>query len=236
MYFIIMISSLLVLILTSAAVLLSRWIQSRVALPVLTAIAGYFPFAMEAQVSFARGFLILVLWTLLLSVLILWFSRREPERMERLIWRSSEYSDSMMRWIETGELPEGSARQVIFFHLKQTVLYCVLAFLSLNFLALVLGSALLNYMNFYVAQLSRRSSRAGSALWMGWNPWSVIRVLTFLYLGMVVSAPTMWLLFAIPWSLSAVLLLPAVAGLLLDLFLKLTLARRWSLRLHKKLR
>ncbi|MCI0414239.1 hypothetical protein L0222_15780 [bacterium] len=231
-----MISSLLVLILTSAAVLLSRWIQSRVALPVLTAIAGYFPFAMEAQVSFARGFLILVLWTLLLSVLILWFSRREPERMERLIWRSSEYSDSMMRWIETGELPEGSARQVIFFHLKQTVLYCVLAFLSLNFLALVLGSALLNYMNFYVAQLSRRSSRAGSALWMGWNPWSVIRVLTFLYLGMVVSAPTMWLLFAIPWSLSAVLLLPAVAGLLLDLFLKLTLARRWSLRLHKKLR
>lgn len=231
-----MISSLLVLILTSAAVLLSRWIQSRVALPVLTAIAGYFPFAMEAQVSFARGFLILVLWTLLLSALILWFSRREPERMERLIWRSSEYSDSMMRWIETGELPEGSARQVIFFHLKQTVLYCVLAFLSLNFLALVLGSALLNYMNFYVAQLSRRSSRAGSALWMGWNPWSVIRVLTFLYLGMVVSAPTMWLLFAIPWSLSAVLLLPAVAGLLLDLFLKMTLARRWSLRLHKKLR
>jgi hypothetical protein len=138
-----MISTLLVLILTPTAVLLSRWIKSRAALPVLTAIAGYFPFVMEAQVSFVRGFLILVLWTLLLSVLILWFSRRDPQNSERLIWRSREYSESMMRWIETGELPEGSSRQVIVSHLKQTVLYSVLAFLSLNFLSLVLGSALL---------------------------------------------------------------------------------------------
>jgi hypothetical protein len=227
-----MISSLLVLILTPAAVLLSRWIQSRTALPVLTAIAGYFPFVMEAQVSFARGFLILVLWTLVLSVLILWFSRREPANAERLIWRSREYSDSMMRWIETGELPEGSPRQVIVSHFKQTILYCLLAFLSLNFLSLVLGSALLNYMNFYVAHLSKRSSRPGLVLWMGWNPWSVIRVLSFLYVGMVVSTSSMWLLFAIPWKLSFSLLLPGVIGLLLDLSLKLTLSRRWSRHLH----
>ena len=230
-----MISSLLVLILTPTAVLLSRWIQSRAALPVLTAIAGYFPFAMEAQVSFARGFLILVLWTLILSLLILWFSRRDPVIWERLIWRSREYSDSMMRWIETGELPEGSPRQVILFHFKHTVLYCLLAFLSLNFLSLVLGSALLNYMNFYVAQLSNRTSRPRLLLWMGWNPWSVIRVLSFLYLGMVVSAPTMWLLFAIPWRLSVSLLLPGLIGLVLDLFLKLTLSHRWSERIRLNL-
>lgn len=228
-------SSLLVLILTPTAVLLSRWIGSRAALPLLTAIAGYFPFVIEAQVSLARGFLILLLWTLLLSVLILWFSRRDPENWERLIWRSSEYSNSMMRWIETGELPEGPARQVVIFHLKQTVLYCSLAFLSLNFLALVLGSALLNYMNFYVAQLSKKSSSPALAHLMGWNPWSVIRVLTFLYLGMVVSAPTLWLLFAIPWKLSASLLLPGLAGLFLDLLLKLALSRRWSRHLRSLL-
>ena len=222
-----MVSCLLVLILTPAAVLLSRWIQSRAALPVLTAIAGYFPFVMEAQVSLVRGFLILVLWTLLLSVLILWFSRREPENWEGLICRSREYSQSMMRWIESGELPEGSPRQVIVSHLKQTLLYCALAFLSLNFLSLVLGSALLNYMNFYLAQLSKRSTRPGLVLWLGWNPWSVIRVLSFLYLGMVASAPTMWLLFAIHWRLSVSLLLPGLIGLFLDLFLKLTLSRRW---------
>ena len=227
-----MISSLLVLILTPTAIVLSRWIQSRAALPVLTAIAGYFPFVMEAQVSFARGFLILVLWTLVLSLLILWFSRKDPENWERLIWRSRQYSDSMMRWIETGELPEGSPRQVIFFHFKQTVLYSLLAFLSLNFLSLILGSALLNYMNFYVAHLSNRSSRPRLLLWMGWNPWSVIRVLSFLYLGMVVSAPTMWLLFAIPWRSSFTLFLPALIGLLLDLFMKLTLSRRWSERIR----
>jgi hypothetical protein len=227
-----MISSLLVLILTPTAVLLSRSIQSRAALPVLTAIAGYFPFVMEAQVSFTRGFLILVLWTLILSLLILWLSRMDPENWERLIWRSREYSDSMMRWIETGELPEGSPRQVIVSHFKQTVLYCLLAFLSLNFLSLVLGSALLNYMNFYVAHLSNRSSRPRLLLWIGWNPWSVIRVLSFLYLGMVVSAPTMWLLFSITWRPSFLLLLPGLIGLVLDLFLKLTLSHRWSRYLH----
>jgi hypothetical protein len=221
-------SSLLVLILTLAAVLLSRWLRSRAALPVLTAIAGYFPFVMEAQVSFERGFLILVLWILILSALILWFSRKDPENWEPLIWRSREYSDSMMRWIEGGELPEGSPRQVIVSHIKQTMLYCLLAFFSLNFLSLVLGSALLNYMNFYVSQLSNRSFRPGMVLWMGWNPWSVLRVLSFLYLGMVVSAPTMWTLFAIPYRFSITLLLPGLIGLLLDLFLKLTLSRRWS--------
>jgi hypothetical protein len=223
-----MISYALVLILTTAAVFLSRWIGSRAALPLLTAIAGYFPLVMEAQVSLARGFLILVFWTMLLSILILWLSYGEPEKMERLIWRSREYSDSMMHWIETGELPEGSPRRVVVFHLKQTVLYCALALLSLNFLALVLGSALLNYMNFYVAQLARRSARPGLALWMGWNPWSVIRVLAFLYLGIAVSTPTLWLLFSIPWRPSLLLFLPGVMGVLMDVVLKLTLSRQWS--------
>jgi hypothetical protein len=225
-------SWLLVLLLTPSAVFLARWISSRSALLLLVTIAGYFPFVMEAQVSFFSGFLLLLLWTVMLSVLILWFSWREPERMELLIWRSREYTSGMFRWIASGKLPEGSPKNVVFFHIKQTLLYCVIALLSANFLALLLGSALLNYMNYYVARLARSSSNSSRALIMGWNPWSVVRVLSFLWLGMVVSTPSLGLLFAIPWRLSVPLVIPGVAGILVDLAFKLTLSPIWSTRLR----
>src|SRR5262245_58778162 len=74
MYFIIVMSWDLVLLLTIAAVLLARLISFRPALPILATVAGYFPFAIEVQKSFAGGFLILFLWTLVLSVLVLFLS------------------------------------------------------------------------------------------------------------------------------------------------------------------
>jgi hypothetical protein len=222
----------LVLLLTTAAIFIARSISFRPALPALVTIAGYFPFVMEVQKSFARGFFILFFWTFLLSVLVLFLSWKEPERMERFIWRAGEYSSAMLRWIETGELPEGSTRQVIFFHLKQTLFYCFAAALSANFLGLLLGSALLNYMNFYVARLARNSSRPLQAFLMGWNPWSIIRVLSFLWLGIVVSNFSLRLLFSIPWRLSAALVIPPILGILLDLSLKIVLSRRWSAKLR----
>lgn len=232
MYLIIVMSWALVLLLTIAAFFLARWISSRVALPLLVTIAGYFPFALEAQISFARGFLILLLWTFVLSVLVLFFSWKEPERMERMIWRAGEYSSGMFRWIQTGQLPEGSTLQVILFHLKQTLIYCLIAALSANFLGLLLGSALLNYMNFYVARLARESTNPLKAIFMGWNPWSVVRVLSFLWLGMVVSGLSMRLLFAIPWRLSYGLVIPPIIGIVLDLLLKILLSQSWSSRLR----
>jgi hypothetical protein len=222
----------LVLLLTTAAVFIARWISFRPALPVLVTIAAYFPFVMEVQKSFARGFLILFFWTLLLSVLVLFLSWKDQERMERLIWRAGEYSSAMFRWIETGQLPEGSTQQVIFFHLKQTFIYCFLAALSANFFGLLLGSALLNYMNFYVARLARSSSRPLQAFWVGWNPWSIIRVLSFLWLGMVVSSLSLRLFFSIPWRPSPGLVIPPILGILLDISLKILFSPAWSAKLR----
>src|SRR6185312_10884768 len=82
MYFIIVMSWVVVLLLTTIAVFLARSLSFRPALPILATIAGYFPFVMEVQISFARGLLILCFWTFVLSVLILFFCRKEPERME----------------------------------------------------------------------------------------------------------------------------------------------------------
>jgi hypothetical protein len=230
-----MISYGLVLLLTPAAFFLSRWIQSRLALPLLAAIAGYFPFLLEAQESLLRGFLVLLFWTLVLSILVLRFSIRSTDTMAPLIWRSREYTESMMRWVETGQLPEGRPINVILFHLKQTAIYCVVAALSANFFALVLGAALLNYMNFYVATFIRDSGYKPQVLFVAWNPWSVIRVIGFLYLGVIVSTPALWLLIPVPWRLRFSLLVPGIVCILLDVVLKITMSEAWSKRLKMEI-
>ena len=228
-----MISYALVLLLTPAAVLLSRWIGSRFSLPFLAAIAGYFPFLIEAQTTLLHGFLLLLWWTVVLSATILWFSYRKPENWKAVIWRSEDYTRSMFRWIETAELPEGHAGKVVLFHLKQTLMFCAVALISANFFGLMLGAALLNYMNFYVASFLRQSMSPFKALWMAWNPWSVIRVVSFLYLGIVVSTPTLWLLIGVPWKLSLSLFTPGIAGILADIVLKITMSKQWSGRLRE---
>ena len=231
-----MVSYGLVLLLTPAAFFLSRWIQSRLAFPILAAIAGYFPFLLEAQNSLLRGYLILLWWTFILSIVVLWFSIKDADRASPILWRSREYTESMMRWIDTGQLPEGPPARVLLFHLKQMAIYCVLAAISANFLALVLGAALLNYMNFYVASFVRRTGSKAGAVLLAWNPWSVIRVLGFLYLGIVMSTPALWLLIPVPWRFSLMLVLPGIACLLLDVVLKIILSKSWSQRLQTQLR
>lgn len=144
------------------------------------------------------------------------------------IWRARDYSDGMFRWILTGDLPEGSAGAVVLAHLKQTALYCALTLLSANLLSLMLGSALLNTMNFYVAQLMRRSGNAAKALICGWNPWSIIRVSAFLWLGVVLSAPALHWAGKGTGAVSIAALSAGVAGILVDLALKLGLSRPWS--------
>src|SRR5262249_55945876 len=148
-----------------------------------------------------------------------------------LIWKSEEYCSNMFQWIQTGQLPEGSDASVIFFHIKQTVIYGVLAAVSANFLSLLLGAALLNYMNYYVAQLARQSKNSGIAFLMGWNPWSVIRVVAFLWLGVILSLP---LLSRSKFRFSD--LLPGIAGVILEILLKITLSARWAGKLRTNLR
>lgn len=230
-----MVSWLLVLFLTPLAVFASFWIRSRIALPLLTTLAVYFPFAMEAQNSLLHAFLILVLWTVLLSFLVLSLTIQKPEEMKLLVWRGEEYANTMFQWIATGELPEGSRKNVVKIHLRQAMVYCIVSFVTANFLALALGSALLNYMNYYVARLAATSLDRSKALRMGWNPWSVIRVAAFLALGIMAGLPLMSLLFSVNGRFSLALLIAGVAGVLLDIILKLSLSKTWSAKLKANL-
>ena len=152
-----------------------------------------------------------------------------PKWMARSIWRAESYTESMFRWIETGVLPEGSAGFVILFHLRQTILYCALALISANFLSLVLGSALLNYMNYYVAQLALRSRKPLTAFVLGWNPWSVIRVISFLWLGTVFGILVSSNIFILHYKFNWFWLVPGIAGVIADVVLKIVGSPSWRL-------
>jgi hypothetical protein len=204
-------------------------------MPILLAICVYPAFVLEAQFSFWRAFLLLLFWTIWLSIIVLFFSYKNPESMERIIWRSADYRQAMFDWIESGVLPEGSALRVALFHIRQALLYCVAAIATANFLSILLGAALLNYMNYYVATFAKKTRVPLLAIFMAWNPWSVIRVVSFLWLGVVLSAPLLRLFYPVQWGVSWALTLPAIVGVVLDVVLKLSLSNVWRLTLKKML-
>jgi len=76
-------------------------------LPVLAIAAVYYPFVLEIRRSAFSAFCIVLVWAILLSLLILFFSVRYRERMRAIIWRGEEYSKSMFDWIQTDHLTEG---------------------------------------------------------------------------------------------------------------------------------
>ena len=205
-----------------------------IALPVAVV---YYPFLVEFQKSPLAAFALLSFWAVVQSAAVLYVCLRlEPSAITLLTWRGQQYEQSMFRWIETGALPEGDRISVVIFHFRQGVLYCALAIVSANLLSLLLGCALLNYMNCYVAALIRRSIRKGYALWTGWNPWSIVRVFAFLWLGTVCSIPLLWKLGFQVKPLSYELLLPGIAGVFLDISLKLVLSPSWSRKLRGNLK
>jgi hypothetical protein len=106
-----------------------------------------------------------------------------PERAAEVVLRGPPYTEEMLHWIRTGEGPEGSPLLYLPIHLRHYLAFSVLSFLSLGGLGLVLGTILLNYMNYYVTELVRVSAEPSIAALFGWPVWAVIRVVGFVVTG-----------------------------------------------------
>ena len=86
-------------------------------------------------------------------------------------------------------------------------------------------------MGHYVGTLAAASRRAALTLLLGWHPWAVIRVISFVIIGVVLSVPVLSRLGGsrrIDWRDARPLLIVAGAGLLLDVTLKALLAPAWQ--------
>lgn len=130
-----------------------------------------------------------LLWAALLSALTIAATCLFPERMETRVFHGPAYRDEMLTWIRTGVGHESDIRSFLPEHLKHLALLLISSLLTGGAAGLLLGTFLLNYMNFYVGSLVLASAKPLVSLAFGWPIWSVVRVIGFVCAAAAVAYP-----------------------------------------------
>ncbi len=222
----------LVVILTTVASYAAGWaVGVPLAVPVFNTLAS-FPFMVAAlrrgdlRLALAR----MLLWALSMAVCATLFSYVRPAQTDALFIRAGAYRAEMFAWVITGQGAESSPSQFIPQQLEHAALFSALAIATGGVLAMPMGAVLMNYMGHYVGTLAGASRRPVLTMILGWHPWAVIRIVSFVVIGVVLSAPV-WSGLArarVDRLLARRLLTYAAAGLVVDIALKTLLAPAWQ--------
>jgi hypothetical protein len=217
------------------ATLLSYAVGWAIGVPVLLPIlntAASFPFMVLAlkrgdlRLAVAR----MLLWALTMGVAATLLSYARPAQTGALFLRGESYRTEMFAWVATGQGAESTPSQFIPQQAGHALLFSALAFATGGVAAMPMGAVLMNYMGHYVGTLAAASRRPALTLLLGWHPWAVIRVASFVVIGVVLSAPLLSRLgrFRVDRRTPRTLLIAALAGLLADVVLKTLLAPAWQ--------
>ena len=172
----------------------------------------------------------MLLWALTMAVAATLLSALSPADTESLFVRSGDYRREMFTWVLTGRGAESSPSIFIPQQAGHAVLFSSLALASGGVLAMPMGAVLMNYMGHYVGTLAAMSPHPTLLMLLGWHPWAVIRVISFVVLGVVLSAPLLSRLFRfrVDWPAARRLAAGAGCGLIADVVLKTLLAPAWQ--------
>jgi hypothetical protein len=200
-------------------------------LPVLNTLAS-FPFMVLAL---KRGDLRLavvrmLLWALTMGVTATALSYARPAQTGALFLRAESYRTEMFAWVMTGQGAESTPSQFIPQQAGHALLFSGLALATGGAAAMPMGAVLMNYMGHYVGALAASSRHPALTMILAWHPWAVIRVISFVAIGVVLSAPLLSRLgrFRVDRSGARAILLAASAGLIVDIVLKTLLAPAWQ--------
>ena len=171
----------------------------------------------------------MLIWAAALAVCATVFSYLDTAAAGRLFLRGETYRREMFAYLTTGVGPEGDPRVFVPTHLTHAAVFCGLALLTGASLAMTLGAALMNYMAYYAGALGAASVQPWKAMLLAWVPWALIRIASFVTLGVVLGGPVLGRLLGFPFQLRAHVRWIALAavGLGVDIFLKWTLAPAW---------
>jgi hypothetical protein len=198
--------------------------------PVLNVLPA-FPFMVSSLRRGATGEAVwrMLVWAAAMGVCATLISYFDPTGAGRLFLNGESYRREMFEFVRTGAGAEGDIR--IFFpqHLTHAVLFCVLALATGAALAMPLGAALMNYMAYSVGALAAASAHPWLAIVLAWVPWAVVRVASFVTLGVVLAGPVLAraLRFSFRLGGHARWLALAGAGLARDIVLTWLLAPWW---------
>ena len=181
----------------------------------------------------ASMFLWAIFQSLAIGVATFW----RPETGAAVILSGPSYTANMLRWIQTGEGAEGSLRLFLPIHVRNYVIFCGLCCLTVSSTALLFGTWLLNYMNYYVAELVRASVHPWVAIAIGWPPWSILRVIGFILTGVALAVVAPNLIARIrnrpvQRPFPSQYLWMGIGFVIADIVVKATLAPFWRTLLH----
>lgn len=125
----------------------------------------------------------LLVWAVLCSATVITLTQWMPDRAAAVIPNGPAYWQEMQPYVEQGTGPEATPSQFIPQHVLHLTAFVVLAALTGGWGGLVLGSLLLGYMSFYVAQVVHHADHGLVAALVAWHPWSVLRVIAFVIFG-----------------------------------------------------
>ena len=199
--------------------------------PVLNTLAS-FPFMVAAlrrgklRLAIAR----MLVWAFAMGVCATILSYAQPWRTDALFLRGESYRSEMFAWVLTGRGVESDPARFIPQHLFHATVFVACALVTGGTIAMAMGAVLMNYMGHYVGALAAASAHPLTTMVLGWHPWAVIRVVSFVTLGVALSGPVLSRLggFRFDWRAARPLLGWAALGLLMDLLLKWLLAPTWQ--------
>ena len=219
-----------------ASIALGFFVSNKWLMPILNISIAYpVLFTLVSEEKRQKAFAAMLFWALGMGVVMVIACLRYPALASVSILNGPNYVREMFHWISTGEGAEGNPLQFVPIHLLHIVVFCILSAISASMLSLLMGAVLMNYMSFYVASLIQASHHSTVAMWMGWHPWSIIRVISFVILGVILGEPLICKLTKRDYDYLEVrpFMWGAIFGLLLDVVMKALLAPWWGITLRK---
>jgi hypothetical protein len=207
-------------------------------LPILNTLAA-FPVMVACLRGGAvrRAVAVMLVWALVMAVCATALSWWRPDGSERLILNGAAYRQEMFAWVRTGIGAESEPSRFLPQHLLHGSVFAALSLATGSALSMPMGAVLMNYMGHYVGTLAARSATPLATALLAWPPWALVRVASFVVLGVVLAGPVLGRVFgfAFAWRDQRRLLAAGLAGLVVDATVKWLLAPWWSEMLRARL-
>jgi len=227
-------TSLVVVVLATLASYPVGWaIGQPLLLPLLNAGAAWWVMARLLQSGeMPRAVAAMLVWAATMAVAataMSAFGWSRDARDEGLFLRPG-YRDDMLRWVETGQGDESRPSRFLPQHAAHAGVFAAASLGTGGILSMPMGAVLMNSMGEYVGTMAARSAHPVASIILGWHPWSLVRIVGFVILGVVLSGVVLSRLMAFPFALSAHRGWLAAGGglLILDVGLKAVLAPAWG--------
>lgn len=177
----------------------------------------------------------MLVWAAALAVCATLISYFDTAAAGRMFLRGETYRREMFEFLRTGAGVEGDIRRFLPQHAVHALAFCLLALATASALAMPLGALLMNYMAYYVGALAAASAHPWLIMLLAWVPWAIVRIASFVTLGVVLAGPVLGKVAGFRDRLAdrRAWIVAALAGLVVDVLLKWSLAPSWRLMIVK---